>query len=56
MDEIVEFIVDAVCTRKPYVRVDGDEIVKSRLLKFGSCHIDHVIEWLDKNTSKVCLP
>ena len=37
MDEIVEVIMDAVCTRKEYIRVDGDEkpaeVVKSRLLK-----------------------
>ena len=57
MDEIVEVIMDAVCTRKPYIRVDGDEkpaeIVKSRLLKLDPCHIEYVIERLDKNTSKV---
>ena len=43
MDEIVEVMMGAVCTRKEYIRVDGDEkpaeIVKSRLLKLDSSHI-----------------
>jgi len=56
-DEIVEVIMDAVCTRKEYIRVDGDEkpveIVKSRLLKLDPSHIEYVFDRLDKNTSKV---
>jgi len=57
MDEIVEVMMDAVCTRKEYIRVDGDEkpaeIVKSRLLKLDPSHIEYVFDRLDKNTSKV---
>jgi len=57
MDEIVEVMMDAVCTRKEYIRVDGDEkpaeVVKNRLLKLDQSHIEYVFDRLDKNTSKV---
>jgi len=57
IDEIVEVILDAVCTRKKYIRVDGDEksaeLVKSRLLKLGPFHIDYAFDCLRKNTTKV---
>lgn len=57
VDEIIEILLDAVCTTKKYIRVDGEskpaEIVKSRLLKLDSLHIEYCFERLDGNTTKV---
>jgi len=57
VDEIVEVLLDAVCTAKPYLRVDGEdkpaEVVKSRLLKLDSSHIEYCFERLDGNTTKI---
>lgn len=39
MDEVVELMLEAVISKRPYIRIAGDEfpreIVKSRLLKVG---------------------
>lgn len=57
MDEIVEVMLDAVCSKKPYLRVDGEdkpaEVVKSRLLKLNQFHIEYAFDRLDKNTMKI---
>ena len=56
-DEIVEVLLDAVCTTKPYLRVDGEdkptEVVKNRLLKLDQCHIEYCFDRLDNNTTKI---
>ncbi len=57
LDEIVEIILDCVCTSKDTVRIAKEdiprEIVKSRFLKINSEHINYVFYCLDRNTSKV---
>ncbi len=57
MDEIMAVLLDAVCSTKPYLRVYGEdkpaEVVKSRLLKLDSMHIEYCIERLDENTTKI---
>jgi hypothetical protein len=57
INEIVEVLLDAVCTTKPSLRVDGEdkpaEVVKSRLLKLDHSHIEYCIERLDSNTTKI---
>ena len=57
IDGIVEIMLDAVCSKREYIAVNCDEIpkevVKSRLLKLNSEHIEYVIECLKKNTTKI---
>ena len=57
LDEIVEIMVDTVCANQPFIRVSGEdkpaEVVKSRLLKLDSGHIQFVLDCLSENTTKV---
>lgn len=57
IDEIVELIVETVCSTRKYLRVAGEdypaEVVKSRLLKLDSEHIKFVFDCLQENTTKV---
>ena len=57
LDEIVEIMVDTVCAHKPFIRVSGEdkpaEVVKSRLLKLDSGHIQFVLDCMSENTTKV---
>ena len=54
---IVEIMLDAVCSGREYLDMNQDkvpkEIVKSRLLKLDSEHINYVIECMQKNATKV---
>lgn len=57
LDETVEIMLETVCSKREYIRVAGDEfpreVVKSRLLKLTSSHIEYAFDCIDKNTSKV---
>lgn len=57
IDEMVELMVDTVCSKKPYIRVGGDNkpqaVVKSQLLKLNSEHIAFCIDCLKENTTDV---
>ena len=57
MDEIVELVLEAVCLPRSHIRIGGEdiaaEVVKSRLLKLNSTHIQYVFDCIDKNTTKV---
>ena len=57
LDEIVELMVDTVCSKKEYIRVGGDnkprEVVKGQLLKLDSEHIEYCMECLQNNTTDV---
>ncbi len=57
LDEIVDLIVETLCSRKPYISVAGDEypasLVKDKLLRLNSSHTEYVIECLDKNTTHI---
>ncbi len=57
VDELVEIMLDVVCSTKSEIRVNGEEInqeiVKSRFLKLNHEHIDYVITALQKNTSDI---
>ena len=50
LDELVELMVDTVCSNREMIRVDGGdypaEVVKSRFLKIGSSHIEYVLDCL----------
>lgn len=57
LDEIVDLIVETLCSSKSTICVSGDDypatLVKEKLLKLNSMHIEYVFECLDKNTTFV---
>lgn len=57
LDEIVELLVDTVCSARKTIRVSGDdfpaEVVKSRLLKLDGEHIRYVLDCMAENTTYV---
>ena len=57
LDEIVELMVEAVCSKKKNIRVAGNDfpqaVVKSRLLKLDGEHIRFVFDCLRENTTQV---
>ena len=57
LEEILELIVETVCSNKKYIRVAGtdypSEVVRSRLLKLDSEHIKFVFSCLQENTTKI---
>lgn len=57
IDELLELMTDTVCTNRKMLRIAGDdypaEVVKSRLLKLNSMHIEYVLECMAKNTTEV---
>lgn len=57
LNEIVDLMVDTVCTSRKMIRIAGDdypvEVVKSKFLKLDSGHIDYVFECMKNNTTYV---
>ena len=57
IDEIVEILVDTVCSTKPFLVVGGDkkpaQVVKSQLLKLDCEHIRFVLACMKENTTKI---
>lgn len=57
LDEMVELVVDTVCSARQTIRIAGDdypaEVVKSRLLKLDAGHIEYVLDCMAENTSYV---
>lgn len=57
LEEILELIVETVCSTKKYIRVAGTdypaEVVRSRLLKLDAGHIQFVFDCLRENTTKI---
>jgi len=57
LEEILELIVETVCSTKKYIRVAGSdypaEVVRSRLLKLDMEHIKFVFSCLKENTTKI---
>ena len=57
IDELLELMTDTVCTNRKTLRIAGDdypaEVVKSRLLKLNSMHIEYVLDCMAKNTTEV---
>lgn len=57
LEEILELIVETVCSNKKYIRVAGSdlpaEVVRSRLLKLDIEHIKFVFDCLKENTTKI---
>ena len=57
LDEIVDLMTETVCTQKSSLVIAGDTypaaIVKSKLLKMTSEHIEYVIDCMRENTSDI---
>jgi len=57
IDELVELMVEVVCTTKKTIRISSEEIpsalVKSKFLKMDSEHIEYILECLDKNPTDI---
>lgn len=57
LDEIVDLMTETVCTQKSSLVIAGDTypaaIVKSKLLKLTSEHIEYVIDCMKENTSDI---
>lgn len=56
LDELVELMTESACSSGT-LRIQGQEmpaeVVKSRMLKIGSDHIQYVLDCLAKTTSKI---
>ncbi len=57
IDEMVEIMLESICTRKKAVRIAGEEkpreIVKSRFLKINSEHIEYILTSLRNNSTDI---
>ena len=57
LDEIVDLIVDTVCSARKVIRIAGDDypadVVKSRFMKLDSSHVQYVMDCMKDNTSYV---
>ena len=57
LDEIVDLLAETVCTQKDSLTIAGDTfpaaVVKSKLLKLNSEHIEYVIDCMNANTTDV---
>jgi hypothetical protein len=57
LDEIVDLIVETLCSTKATINVAGDDypaqLVKEKLLRINCLHIDYVFECLDKTTTYI---
>ena len=55
--EIMELLLDTICSKRQYIRIAGDdkprEVVKSQFLKLNSTHIEYVLSSFKENASKV---
>lgn len=57
IDEIVDLILETVCTRRRTIRIAGDdypaELVKSKFMKLDCEHIRFVLDCMRENTTKI---
>lgn len=57
LDEIADIIIETLCSTKDTINIAGDEypakLVKDKMLKINSTHIEYVFECLNKNTTYV---
>ncbi len=56
-DNILELIVETVCTKRPLIRIGAEErpaeIVRSRFMKLNVEHIRYVMDCFKENTTKI---
>ena len=57
LDEIVDLILETVCSRRKTIRIAGDdypaELVKAKFMKLDSSHIEFVFDCMKENTTKI---
>ena len=57
LDEIVDIILETVCSSRKKIRIAGDdypaELVKSKFMKLDSSHIQFVFDCMKENTTKI---
>ncbi len=57
IDEIVDLMLETVCTARQTIRIAGDdypaELVKAKFMKLNSEHIRFVLDCMQENTTKV---
>lgn len=57
VNELVEIILDVVCSTSPTIRINGEDmpqqVVKSRFLKLNSSHIEYVLQAMNDNPSEI---
>ena len=57
IEEIVELLVDTVCSKAKTIRCAGEdrptEVVKSRFMKLGYEHIQYVLDCIHENTTDI---
>ena len=57
LDEIVDLLVETACSSRTTIRIAGDdypaELVKSKLMKLNSSHIEFVFDCISKNTTEI---
>lgn len=57
VNEIIEIMLDAICSQSPTIRVNNSdmpqEVVKSRLLKLNSSHLEYVFDAMEDNPSEI---
>ena len=57
LNEIVDLILETVCTSRKKIRIAGDdypaELVKSKFMKLNSEHIRFVLDCMQENTTKI---
>ena len=57
IDEIIGIVIETCCSRKPVIRVGGEdkpaEIVRSRLMKIDSSHIQYVLDRFRATTTDI---
>ena len=57
LDELVDIMLETICTARTTVRIAGDdypaELVKAKFMKLDSEHIRFVLDCLNENTTKI---
>ncbi len=57
LDEVADIIIETLCSTKDTINIAGEDyparLVKNKMLKITSSHIEYVFECLDKNTTYV---
>jgi hypothetical protein len=57
IDEIVDLILETVCTAKKTLRIAGDdypaELVKAKFMKLHDGHLEFVLDCMKKNTTDI---
>lgn len=57
IDEILEIILDVVCSNRKQIRIAGDDkpvqVVKSQFMKLDYSHIEFVLNCMKENTTQI---